>query len=94
MGEREKLLRERNQMRERDQGEGARMERAGGARGAWVELGRAGPHRGLKSRSTHNHRSEDRSVSKIPKQNYATHAIKHEIRRRNMILHDATLLST
>jgi hypothetical protein len=70
------------------------MGRAGGARGAWVELGRAGPHRGLKSRSTHNHRSEDRSASKIPKQNYATHAIKHEIRRRNMILHDATLLST
>jgi hypothetical protein len=41
MGEREKLLRGRNQMRERDQGEGARMGRAGGASGARAELGRA-----------------------------------------------------
>jgi hypothetical protein len=68
-------------MRERDQGEGARTWGGLGAPGArgpsW-----AGLHRGLKSRGTHNDRSEDRSTSKISKRNYATHAIKHEFRRR------------
>jgi hypothetical protein len=35
-------------MRERDHGEGARMGRAGGARGARAGPSRAGPHRGSK----------------------------------------------
>jgi hypothetical protein len=41
--EKERLLRGRNQMREKDQG--ARAWGAGGARGARAELGRAGPGR-------------------------------------------------
>jgi hypothetical protein len=53
-GGRERLLRGRNQMRERDQG-------ALGTRGpSW-----AGPHREPKPRGTHNHRSEINPRSKI-----------------------------
>jgi hypothetical protein len=53
--ERERLLRGRNQMREK--GPGGRAGRAG--------PGWAGPHRGSKPRDTHNHRSEINSRSKI-----------------------------
>jgi hypothetical protein len=71
-------------MRERDQGEGGAHGEGIGRQGhaGRAGPGRAGPHRGLKSRGTHHHKSEDRSASKIPKRNYATHEIKHEIRRR------------
>jgi hypothetical protein len=62
MGERERLLRGRNQMRERDLG-GAWG--AVGARGAGAELGRVRPHRGPKPHGTHNHRSEINLRSKI-----------------------------
>jgi hypothetical protein len=55
------LLRGRNQMRERGQGEGARMVqgrqvRAGRAGPGWAGLGRAGSHRGSKptTRTTTN----------------------------------------
>jgi hypothetical protein len=61
VGERERLLRGRNQMRERDQG-------APGARGAELGLaglGRVGLGRGPRPRGTHNHRSEINLRSKI-----------------------------
>jgi hypothetical protein len=66
-----------------------------GARGPiWAGPSWAGPHRRSKTRGTHNHRSEDQSTKQNRKRDYATHAIKHEIRRRNMIQHDATPMST
>jgi hypothetical protein len=78
MGERERLLRGRNQMRERDQGARmgtrGRQGRAGRARPGraglgWVGSGWAGLHRGPKPRGTHNHRSEINSRSKNLKRN-------------------------
>jgi hypothetical protein len=70
--ERERLLRGRNQMREKDQGarmgsRGARGTRAelGRAGLGWVGSGWAGLHRGSKPRGTHNHRSEINPRSKI-----------------------------
>jgi hypothetical protein len=52
-------------MRERDQGR-AWGAGAPGARGpSWAGLGWVGPHRGLKPRGTHNHRSEINLRSKI-----------------------------
>jgi hypothetical protein len=72
MGERERVLRGRNQMREKGPGGHAHGEQ--GAPGArrpswagpgWVGLGWAEPHRGSKPCGTHNHRSEINSRSKI-----------------------------
>jgi hypothetical protein len=63
MGEGGRLLRRRIEMRERDQGMGRAHGEGQGARGARAELDWAGsgwarPHRGSKSRGTHNNRSE------------------------------------
>jgi hypothetical protein len=56
-----------------------------GARGARLGLGRArsgwiGLHRGLKSHSTHNHRSESNCDLKSEMRR-GEHAIKHDIRQ-------------
>jgi hypothetical protein len=90
-------------MRERDQGRGAhawgghgRQGRVGRGR---AELGRvgsgwAGPHHGSKPRGTHNHRSEFNSRSKIQNETKQHTRLNTTSNKRNMIRHDATLLST
>jgi hypothetical protein len=67
--ERERLLRGRNQMKERDQGSGARAWGAGGTRGARTELGWAGPHREPKPHGTHYHTSKNQCAKQNPRQN-------------------------
>jgi hypothetical protein len=70
--ERERLLRVRNQMREKGPGGHAHGEQGAPgacgtswARPGWVGLGRAGPHHGPKPLGTHNHRSKINPRSKI-----------------------------
>jgi hypothetical protein len=79
-------------MRERDQGEGARMGRAGGARGTRAGPGRTGPGWAtprVKTHDTHDHQSES---DREPKSETGRdeHATNHDIRQRNMLQHDAT----
>jgi hypothetical protein len=77
-------------MREKDQG--ACM-RSRGCQGR-AEPGWAGPHRGSKPRGTHNHRSEFNSRSKIQNGTKQHTRLNTTSDKRNMIRHDATLLST
>jgi hypothetical protein len=64
--------------------------RAPGARGpSW-----AGPHRGSKSRGTHNHRSEFNLRSKIRNETKQYTQLNTTSDKRNMIQHDATPMST
>jgi hypothetical protein len=73
---------------------------APGARGPrWAEPGRAGlgwagPHRGSKPRGTHNHRSEFNPRSKIRNETKQHTRLNTTSDKRNMIRHDATLMST
>jgi hypothetical protein len=62
---------------------GARHGEGQGARGARAKAGPswAGPHRGSKSRGTHNHRSESKSRNENQTR-LGKHAIKHDIRQK------------
>jgi hypothetical protein len=75
-------------MRERDQGEGgARMGRAGGARGARAGPGRAGPGWAtprVKTHDAHNHQSEFDREPKFETER-DEHATNHDIRHRYML---------
>jgi hypothetical protein len=62
-------------------GEGQGLE---GARARAGRLGRAGSRAGTEAHNTRDHRSESKS------RNETEYAIKHNIRQRNMIRHDAT----
>src|SRR5688572_14836821 len=99
-----RLLRGRNQIRERDQGEGARAwggqgARAWGGQGApwargpsWAGPGWARPSLvtpRVKTHDTHDHQSKS---DREPKSETGRdeHATNHDIRQRNMLQHDAT----
>jgi hypothetical protein len=88
-------VREKSNERKRT-GEGARL----GSRGRQGRAGRSGPGRaGLGHTAGQNPMARTTTDRKSnakwnPKRDKATHAIKHEIRQRIMIRHDATLMST
>jgi hypothetical protein len=80
-------------MREREQGEGARMgAEALGARGPdWAGPGQAGPGwvtPRVKTHDMHDHQSESDREPKSKKER-DKHATNHDIRQRNMLQHDA-----
>jgi hypothetical protein len=84
-------------MKGKDQGRGGRMgrARAPGERGpSWAGPGWAGPHRGSKPRGMHNHRLEFNSRSKIRNETKQHTRLNTTSDKRNMIRHDATLMST
>jgi hypothetical protein len=98
-GGREEVVTRENQMREGEEEGGAHGEGTG-ARGApgqigpgWAGLGRAGSRHGAKTHDTHNHQSESDGEPKSETRR-DEHAIKHDIRQRNMLRHDATLMTT
>jgi hypothetical protein len=62
------------------------MGRARGTRGAQARLGRAWTLRG-----SNTNRNSDREPKSEPGRD--EHAIKHDIRQRNMLRHDATLMT-
>jgi hypothetical protein len=59
------------------------------ARPGWARLGRARSHHGSKTHDTRNHRSESKRKMKFTTRR-DEHAIKHDIRQRNMLRPDAT----
>jgi hypothetical protein len=76
-----------------------RQGRSGRVGPGQVGLGRAGsgwagPHSGSKSRGTHNHRSEFNSRSKIRNETKQHTRLNTTSDKRNVIQHDATLMST
>jgi hypothetical protein len=93
------LLRGKNQIRERDQGRGRAHRgghgRQGRAGSGWAGLGRARLSRARLGRTvgqnhdTLNRRSESKRETEIVMRR-DEHAIKHYIRQRNMLRHDAT----
>jgi hypothetical protein len=97
-GRERELLRGKNQMRER--GEGARMGGGLGARGEWGALGRAGLGRaGLgrgPGRKPTTHTTTDRNpiANRNPKRGETNARLNTTSDKRNMLRHDATLMST
>jgi hypothetical protein len=59
------------------------------ARPGWARLGRARSHHGSKTHDTRNHKSESKRKMKFTTRR-DEHAIKHDIRQRNMLRPDAT----
>jgi hypothetical protein len=82
---------ERKRSGEGGTGGGARVGAPGARRvgPGWARLGRARSHRGSKTHDMRNHRSESKRKTKFATRR-DEHAIKHDIRQRNMLQHDAT----